>query len=239
MIVSVYTAISSWNSGRIMWPKMVQMTNLSVGYMLKKTLRSSFPSIYHALWRIKEFMRTGHFTKRWEHYYEANTGKSPWITDAIPELSNIQLPAHVDTILDVGCASGRSFIPFDRKLKLWGIDIVPYGRIKWVRPFSNLTYEQITVEKLTERFEREEIDLSHTFVFECGTLMYIGADYQNRFFNACQKRGCRNFMFLDYPPGTVGYEDEHLKISEDLFKKSDSSMNEKLKVYTLMESSRD
>src|SRR3989344_4688952 len=138
--------------------------------MLKQKLRSAFPEAYTWLWRLKEFVRTGYFSRRWENYYEAN---SDWLTEPIPELVHLTLPAHINTILDVGCASGRSFIPFDGKLNLWGIDIVPYNRIKWVQSFSNLTYEQIIVEKLTERFERREIDLSHTFIFACGTLMYI------------------------------------------------------------------
>ena len=103
----------------------------------------------------------------------------------------LRCPSYIDEILDLGCGAGRNFIPFDGKLKLWSIDIVPNERIKWVRPFKNLTYEHLTVEQLTRRLESASRDMSKTFVFSSGTLMHVSARYQRRFYEGCKKNRCK------------------------------------------------
>lgn len=200
---------------------------------MKGVFRRMFPTLYDFLWRFKEFLRLGTSNKQWEKYYVA---RYPWLHEPSAILLDLKLSSHVDTILDLGCGSGRNFIPFDGKLKLWGIDIARAGQIRWVRPFTNLTYERCKVEQLTERLERGGIDLSHTFVFESGTLMYVSGEYQNRFLEACKKCGCKNIMFVDYPQGTEDGFD--LKIPKDKFADvRPHPTDPKLWLYMLMEAS--
>ena len=179
---------------------------------VKDLLRKLFPKLYHRLWRWKE---GGELPRRFEPYYR---GDSPTMKMDVPEpcLQQLQLPVYVDTILDVGCASGRNFIPFNGKLKLWGVDIVPFERIKWVQPFVDLTYENGGLENLTKRLEGEPVDLSRTLIFTAGTMAYCSEEWQKRFYAICQKRGAKNFIFLEYPP-QERYPNKNFKLPQSEF----------------------
>ena len=133
---------------------------------------------------------------KWEKYYRHT---KDWTFVPEPFLYDLKIPGSVNTFLDIGCASGRNFIPFNGKLKLWGIDIVPEDRITWVEQFQNLTYQQLSVEQFTRNLERGGIDLASTLVFTGGTLMYVSEKDQRRFFKACRMAGCDNFIFSEYP----------------------------------------
>jgi len=94
---------------------------------------------------------------------------------------------------------------------------VPKERIRWVKQFENFTYEQLTVEQLTRRLEKHPVDMSKTLVFSSGTMMMVSRRYQKRFYDACLKCGCRNFIFQDYEPGSIKHPFYHLKLPLDQF----------------------
>ncbi len=131
-------------------------------------------------------------------------------------LLDLKLPPHIDTILNLGCGAGRDFIPFDGTLKLWGLDIVPFERIKWVRPFKNLTYTHQYIEDFTKDLERGKYDLTHTFIYACGTLMYVSKEDSERFFAACKKAGATIFLFREFPKGSYA-PDQDFKLDPALF----------------------
>lgn len=202
---------------------------------MKTFLKKKMPALYTGAWKLKEALRTGSFNQRWSNYYDAALQKNEWMHSPIPELVSLSLPRYIDTILDIGCASGRNFIPFNGKLKLWGVDIVPKRRIKWVMPFKDLTYEKATLQELTRRFAHERPDMSKVFVFESATFMYVPEEFQRRFFNICCELGCRNFMFRDFPPDSPDYPNDHIKIPLDNFNVAIDKTNPKLRIYTIME----
>ena len=181
---------------------------------LKNFLRRKFPGPYFFLARIKDKF----FLERWGNYYDASDS-----TLHVPERCLVELapkiPVHVTRFLNIGCGAGRDFIPFDGKFNLWGIDIVPESRIRWVRPFKNLRYEHMRAEDLTKKLERGEEDLSHTLVYTCGTLMYLSREYQQRFLNACRKCGCTNFIFEEFPLDSKISPDQKLHIPLEGFSK--------------------
>lgn len=173
-----------------------------------------FPNLYSSLWEVKQYVNNRILKDPWTHYYEASRAD-----DRVPEkwLYDIHLPDYIDEILDLGCGAGRNFIPFDSRLKLWGKDIVPEDRIKWVKPFTNITYEHLNVEQLTRRLERTPRDMSKTFVFSSGTLMYVSKRYQRRFYESCKKNGCKNFLFHEYPSTSTKHSVENFKLPPQWF----------------------
>lgn len=132
----------------------------------------------------------------WDYYFDAST---PALL--VPERCTIELapkiPKHIDTILIIGCAPGRDFIPFQGKLKLRGFDLAPFDRVKWVCDTSRLDYRQMTAQEFTRTLHE---DLSNTLIYTCGTLMQIGTDEQRKLYRALKANGCRNFIFLEPPP---------------------------------------
>jgi len=133
---------------------------------------------------------------KWEKYYQKT---KDWTLVPEPFLYNLKLPGSITTFLDIGCASGRNFIPFDGKLELWGIDIVPEKRIKWVSSFKKLKYEKMTIEQFTRILEHGKKRLDDVLLFTFGTMMYVNEKEQRRFFRACRLAGCKNFIFSEYP----------------------------------------
>ena len=181
-----------------------------MAYMMKtfkEYMKRRVPRVYWALTRTKDFF----FAQRWGNYYD---GSDPDLQKPERCLLELQkdIPSYITTILNLGCGAGRDFIPFDGKLALWGIDIVPLKRIHWVRAFQNLRYEHCSVEKLTRRLERGRIDLSNTLVFGGGTLMYVSSENQKRFWEACRASGCRNFIFQEFRPGSPLYPTNNFQI---------------------------
>jgi hypothetical protein len=127
------------------------------------------------------------------------------------------LPPYISTFLDIGCGAGRNLLPFNGKLKLWGTDIVDATEIHWITEFKNFTYEKVSVEALTRRFEKEDIDLSTTCIHTAGVLMYVSKEYQERFFSICRRRGCINFIFYEPPPDSTRHPKQNFKLSPELF----------------------
>jgi len=157
-------------------------------------------------------------SERWGNYYDASYASLHEPEKCLHELAP-EIPSHVTRFLNVGCGSGRDFIPFDGKLDLWGIDIVPFERIRWVRNFKNLRYERMKIQELTEILERGGEDLTHTLVYAQGTLMYLNQKEQQRFVDACKKRGCTNFIFQEFSPESKISPEEKLRINTDGFSK--------------------
>ncbi|MEN9561310.1 MAG: Methyltransferase domain [Candidatus Parcubacteria bacterium] len=172
---------------------------------LKIVVKKNFPALYTALCKTKDAILPPR--RQWGKYYDADPNYE-WLKK--PERCLVELkphiPSHIDTILNLGCGAGRDFIPFDGELKLWGLDIVPFERIKWLRSFKNFTYTQAYLEDFTKELEAGKYDLSHVLVYSHGTLMYLTKRDQERFFQACKKSGATVFIFSEYPEG--GHENE-------------------------------
>jgi SAM-dependent methyltransferase len=126
-------------------------------------------------------------------------------------------PSYITTVLDVGCAAGRFFLPLNGKYRLWGIDIVPFERMKWLAPFETLTYEQKTLQQLTVELEQGKHDLTHTLVHTHAVLGLASGRWQRRFYAACKKSGCKNFYFEEYPYTPQYAPKENFKLPENEF----------------------
>lgn len=159
---------------------------------LKAAAKSLWPSGYRYLGALKQRATA----PGWESYFNAAYPSlhvpercAVWLADSIP--------ADVDTILIIGCAPGRDFIPFQGKLKLRGFDLAPFDGVNWVCDPSGLEYSRLTAQEFTRSVDE---DLSSTLVYTCGTLMQITADEQRELYEALKRNGCRNFVFLEPPP---------------------------------------
>ena len=110
------------------------------------------------------------------------------------------IPSYVDSVYQFGCASGRDFLPFEGRMKLYGFDIFPSDKIRWIKNFDGLTYHPCCIEDF-KSFVDEHLefkDMSKSLVYTQGTLMYVKAQQQNDFFQFCRYLGCKNFIFNEY-----------------------------------------
>ena len=181
---------------------------------LKASLKAHVPSVYKMLARLKDSL----VSERWGNYYDASYASLHEPEKCLLELVT-EIPSHVTRFLNVGCGAGRDFIPFDGKLDLWGIDIVPLDRIRWVRDFKRLRYERMKAQELTAILEQGGEDLTHTLVYTQGTLMYLNQEEQRRFVDACKKRGCTNFIIQEFSVDSKISPKDKLQISTEGFSK--------------------
>jgi hypothetical protein len=130
---------------------------------------------------------------------------------------DLRVPSYVEQVLNIGCGAGRNFRPYNFLYRLWGVDVVPYHRIKWVAPFSNLSYEQLSVEQLTEILHNDDIDLSKTLIISDCVLMRVSEADQFRFYLEARKCGCRNFIFREPSPYNVKPSHRSFKLPLDEF----------------------
>ena len=155
-------------------------------------------------------------------YRSLTDGLGKWYNGADAEAAacfhDLKVPSYVKQILNVGCGTGRNLRPYNFLYNLWGIDIVPYNRIKWVAPFSNLRYEQLSVQQLTKIMNKDDIDLSKTLIISDHVLMHVSEADQLRFHLEAKKCGCRNFIFREPSPDDVKHPYRHLKLPLDEFK---------------------
>ncbi len=134
----------------------------------------------------------------WEKYYR---GEEVWLHKSEICLKYLlkYIPRYIKNILILGCANGRDFIPFDGKYHLYGLDIVSFSEIRWIRPFQNLVYRCLTVEDLTKMLEYSDVDLHDTLIYSIGTLMYVSEHDQKKFYEYALISGCVNLIFQEYP----------------------------------------
>jgi len=139
-------------------------------------------------------------------------------SEASPCFHDFKVPSYVKQVLNVGCGTGRNFRPYNFLYNLWGIDIVPYHRIKWIAPFSNLRYEQLSVEQLTKILNTDNVDLSETLIISDCVLMHVSEADQLRFYLEAKKSGCRNFIFREPSPHDLRNPYRNFKLPLDEFK---------------------
>jgi hypothetical protein len=135
----------------------------------------------------------------WSHYFKAQKSWCFHHESFLPELTNI-LPDYINTIINFGCASGRDFIPFNKKYKLVGFDIAPFEEIIWVDKFENLEYHECSIKDFTEYTLNNNLflDLSKCLIYTQATMMYESKETQELFFLELIKRECKNFIFSEY-----------------------------------------
>ena len=131
----------------------------------------------------------------WSHYFRANYD---WMYKPEEFLYDIKkrLPSYITQIINVGCASGRDFIPFNGEYKLIGVDIAPYDQIKWVDKFENLTYYQCYIKDFSSLNVLQ--DLSTSFVYTQNSMMYETEEGQIDFYRTVLERGCKNMLFHEH-----------------------------------------
>jgi hypothetical protein len=155
-------------------------------------------------------------------YRSLTEGLGKWYKDTDSEAArcfhDLNVPSYIKQILNIGCGAGKNFRPYNFLYRLWGIDVVPYHHIKWVAPFSNLRYEQLSVEQLTKVLNKDAIDLSETLVISDCVLMHASEADQLRFYIEAKKSGCRNFIFREPSPYDVKHPYRHFKLPLDEFK---------------------
>jgi len=175
--------------------------------------------------KLRFYYLRKHFTQphTFSNYYAPD---APWLFE--PELP---IPKYITRIINVGCGSGRDFIPFDGKLELWGNDLLLRDKIKWVREFKNFTYFPITAMRLADYLEREKPGLSSTLVYTSGLMMYLPRADQVRLFEVCKQLGCTNFIFQEPPPASIQHPLRTFKLPERLFTKAWFSRKKTLATY--------
>jgi len=148
----------------------------------------------------------------WSHYFRANY---EWLHKPEEFLYNIekQLPLYITQIVNIGCASGRDFIPFNGEYKLIGVDIAPYDQIKWVDKFENLTYYQCYIKDFSGLDVLE--DLSTSFIYTQNTMMYESEEGQKDFYESILERGCKNMLFHEHEG--FDYNTEGFKLNPNDF----------------------
>ena len=134
------------------------------------------------------------------------------------------IPRYIDSILQFGCASGRDFIPFNEKYKLFGCDLAPKEKIEWVQKFQNLEYYECRIENFEKLIEISENfkNLSKFFIYTQGTMMYVEPNNQEKFFNLCLKHKCKNFIFheinkknfTDNDNPSLGYDGKYFSLND-------------------------
>jgi SAM-dependent methyltransferase len=171
-------------------------------------------------------------------YRSLTEGLGKWYkladSEASPCFHDFKVPSYVKQVLNVGCGTGRNFRPYNFLYRLWGVDIVPYHRINWVAPFSNLRYEQLSVEQLTKILNKDNVDLSETLIISDCVLMHVSEADQLRFYLETKKSGCRNFIFREPSPHDVRHPYRNFKLPLDEFKQH-SHPNDHMAVYAHLE----
>jgi hypothetical protein len=147
----------------------------------------------------------------WSHYFGTSRDwlKKPEI--CLRYLSKY-LPGAIDSVLIIGCASGKDFLVFDGKYSLFGTDIAPGSEIEWVSKFDGLSYKCTSVEAMTKELQGKDVDMSRVLIFSSGVLMYVNPREQQAFYEACKERGCKNFIFQEYPWPTSKHGDKCLHL---------------------------
>jgi len=158
----------------------------------KSLARSAWPSAYRQIASIKERATA----PGWDYYFDAVV-PSLRVPEACVVALAPKIPDYIDTILIIGCAPGRDFIPFEKTHKLRGIDLAPFERVKWVCDTTRLSYRQMTAQVFARTLNE---DLSNTLVYASGTLMQLRAQEQNELYESLKQNGCRNFIFQEPPP---------------------------------------
>lgn len=175
-------------------------------------MQSERRSLAQKLRRLRDYIRERRDPiRRFRRYFKAS---EPRLSKPEPLLQRISLPSEVTTVMDIGCGSGRNFLPFKGTHRLVGIDLVPRTDINWI--VAPDEYHEATLKTFTGFLERTKPDLSNTLVMTYGSLMYASRRLQLRFWEVCRSCGCKYFLFMEYPPehGDFG---RHFKLPSAAF----------------------
>jgi len=150
----------------------------------------------------------------WQKYHSVS---EDWLR--IPEIAAVEMskiiPSYIKNILNFGCSSGRDFIPFQgRGLDFHGFDICPDNVINWICDTERLTYYCCNIQDFPIYHGKSiDIDLSKSFVYTSGTMMYVDTTNQNKFIDYLIEHGCKNMCFQEYAPPKA-YENGSLYLNE-------------------------
>ena len=144
-----------------------------------------------------------------DHYFSS---QDEWLhspEQPLLDYVKLNLPNYINTIIILGCAGGRDFIPFQDEYNCIGFDLAPPQLINWVCKTDNLTYYQCNIEDYLNKFNHDDIDLSSCLIYTQGTLMYISYEDQGKLINHLINKNCKNIVIHEYPPECLINEQGH------------------------------
>lgn len=138
------------------------------------------------------------------HYFE---GSRDWLKVPEPLLHYVKekLPSYVKIVVNLGCASGRDFIPFQNSHLCVGFDITPVEKIKWVCDTNNLVYFQCSIQDFVHNIDIFECNWNEVLLYSCVSMIYASHEDQNRLIESVISKGCKNIVLQEYEPGNSGH----------------------------------
>ena len=142
------------------------------------------------------------FFRNWLVSQNAISTPEEWLKEIVVD----NLSKNINTIIDIGCAKGRNFLPFkDKNFNLIGFDInSPEDVNKFSLIQADFKYHQCSIEDLIQKYDTFDIKWEECLVMSHGTLMYCKeAETQNTLVKTLRTAGCKNFVFHEYASNKV------------------------------------
>jgi hypothetical protein len=142
--------------------------------------------------RIRDRLARPFRSEDWSRWYTREWAPAERV---FRELS-AQLPAYINSVIDLGCAAGRNFGPFVGRYALYGVDLVPREQIEF--DFPGVHYIQSPLNKFEPDFR-----LDNFLCITHGAIMYVKPIDQKALLERFVALGCRNFILQEYDESTL------------------------------------